>query len=104
MSESPACSLRPRQRVGCYRPHAHPPSSTAARAWPAGYIFSPQRYARDNLSHPPHVMSDHILLGASVHAALACEAVMALPAWAAAAAAGELRTVGSLAGGGERLV
>lgn len=54
----------------------------------AGYIFSPRRYARDNLSHPPHVMSDHILLGASVHAALACEAVMALPAWAAAAAAG----------------
>ncbi|KAL4428416.1 hypothetical protein ABPG75_002505 [Micractinium tetrahymenae] len=56
----------------------------------AGYIFSPRRYARDNQTHPPHVMSDHILLGASVHAALACEAVMVLPAWEAAAAAGKL--------------
>lgn len=68
----------------------------------AGYILSPRRYARDNLDHPPHVMSDHILLGASVHAALACEAAMALPAWAAAAAAGELGKRVGFAGQGCR--
>ncbi|GAB4814470.1 hypothetical protein N2152v2_001516 [Parachlorella kessleri] len=43
-----------------------------------GYIFTPRRYARDNLSHPPHVMSDHILLGASLMGGFACEASLSL--------------------------
>lgn len=44
----------------------------------AGYIFTPQRWARDNLGHPPHVMSDHVLLGASLMGGFACEAVLGL--------------------------
>lgn len=47
----------------------------------AGYIFSPQRWARDNLGHPPHVMSDHILLAAAVHGGLVCEALLPLLNW-----------------------
>ncbi|KAI7842937.1 hypothetical protein COHA_003446 [Chlorella ohadii] len=47
----------------------------------AGYIFTPQRYARDNLSHPPHVMSDHILLASAVHGGLASEALLPLLSW-----------------------
>lgn len=46
-----------------------------------GYIFTPQRYARDNLSHPPHVMSDHILLASAVHGGLASEALLPLLSW-----------------------
>lgn len=42
----------------------------------AGYIFSPQRWARDNTSHPPHVMSDHVLLASAVHAGLTSEALL----------------------------
>ncbi|PSC69912.1 hypothetical protein C2E20_6610 [Micractinium conductrix] len=55
----------------------------------AGIIFAPGRFARDaSLSHPPHVMSDHILLGAAVHAGLAAEAALgALQAGRAGASA-----------------
>lgn len=54
------------------------PLSPAPRA---GYIFTPQRFARDNLSHPPHVMSDHILLASAVHGGLASEALLPLLNW-----------------------
>lgn len=43
-----------------------------------GYIFTAKRYARDNLDHPPHVMSDHILLGAALMGGFACEAALSL--------------------------
>lgn len=46
-------------------------------------MFSPQRHARDSMGHPPHVMSDHILLAAAVHAGLASEAVLPALAWGA---------------------
>lgn len=54
----------------------------------SGYIFTPQRFARDNLSHPPHVMSDHILLASAVHGGLASEALLPLLSWRHAGATG----------------
>lgn len=44
----------------------------------AGYIFTPQRWARDNMKHPPHIMSDHILLGSAVMGGCGCEATVSL--------------------------
>lgn len=47
----------------------------------AGYLFPPERWAArrpEHWHHPPHVMSDHILLAASAMAACACEAAVAL--------------------------
>ena len=57
---------------------------------PAGYIFTPQpqRWARDNLSHPPHVMSDHVLLASAVHGGLVSEALLPLLNWRHAGATG----------------
>ena len=46
-----------------------------------GYIFHPRRWAEPRQAHPPHVMSDHVLLAACAVAALACEAVMPLLSW-----------------------
>lgn len=43
-----------------------------------GYIFTPQRWARDNMKHPPHIMSDHILLGSAVMGGCGCEATLSL--------------------------
>jgi len=47
----------------------------------AGVIFTPHRWlspaAADTLhGHPPHVMSDHVLLSATIVGGLACEAVL----------------------------
>ncbi|PRW44503.1 Leucine-rich repeat-containing 1 [Chlorella sorokiniana] len=66
----------------------------------AGYIFTPQRYARDNLSHPPHVMSDHILLASAVHGGLASEALLPLLNWCHAGVPGRafLRAYSAAAG------
>lgn len=44
----------------------------------AGYIFTSKRWARDNLDHPPHIMSDHILLGAALMGGFACEAALGM--------------------------
>ena len=73
--------------LGCPGPCAHTffPSLSLA-----GIIFAPGRFARDaSLSHPPHVMSDHILLGAAVHAGLAAEAALGALQAGRAGASGE---------------
>jgi hypothetical protein len=55
---------------------------------PAGYTVALQRWVHTDPSHPPHVMSDHILLAAAVHGGLACEALMPLLNWWHIAATG----------------
>ena len=62
--------------------------------FPAGYIFTPQRWARDNLSHPPHVMSDHVLLASAVHGGLASEALLPLLNWWHTKTTGEQNAAG----------
>lgn len=54
----------------------------------AGYTHALQQWVHADPSHPPHVMSDHILLAAAVHGGLACEALMPLLNWWHIAATG----------------
>jgi hypothetical protein len=67
-----------------------PGQASPSRCPAAGYIFTPQRWARDNQTHPPHVMSDHILLAAAVHGGAVSEALLPLLNWWHAQATGAL--------------
>ena len=79
------CAMRADQTAASCRCHHRPPrphSSAGGGAPPrAGFLFPPERWAArrpEHGHHPPHVMSDHILLAASAMAACACEAAVAL--------------------------
>lgn len=64
-------------------PNCHNFDLTHTRWCRAGWLFPPSRLdlARGVGGHPPHVMSDHILLAATLVAGAACEALLPLLAW-----------------------